>query len=351
MRGRTKKLDRHLFLETSAQILRLAGDVEIRDDINLLIKTSKKVGTSWFVKQEFEHVYVRLYDLVSIAASELADPHRPRPFPELLEEIREHLPTYLPGGRNLFHSLSVKLLAKHAQDLVTPTLIRNSFSGNRETLIRQFFSGEMFDESSCCVWKHHGLSACDRTPAPHCKLKNTCIDLKESFVAAVKTIAFAHKQESQRLKDHLDSLENAHGLDLMKILGRHPNDFGDVIIYMEVPEGWTILTRDTAFETLSQTDIKNLRLFKVRAVRRPSGRKCKIKNLSRAGKETTAFLIDYNSKGVRIRADKLAGKKGDRISLKAPEFGILKEGVIAYAETSDPRVYGIRLPFKARTAQ
>ncbi|MEK6280362.1 MAG: PilZ domain-containing protein [Acidobacteriota bacterium] len=129
-----------------------------------------------------------------------------------------------------------------------------------------------------------------------------------------------------------------------KLVGKHPGHVGDLIIFWEVPDAWTILTRDSSFKILKEAHRKNLTVYKVRRPRLPSGRDCVI-HTSRLAQPYKGILINYNSEGVRVKVPKVIVKPGEVVTITAPEFGDAQDGEVVYLDKKDKSVFALKFKF------
>lgn len=334
-----------LFMETSAQMLRLAGSPEIQRGINELVDGSSKVGTSWFVRHEFEQTYIKFYSFVAEAAGMLPNPDRSRPFEDLWEEVHYLMPMFFPGGSTLFPHLTTTMYKKFAGQLITPTILRNVFGGLKEDLERSFLQPILFNKSKCEVWRTRGSCHCHPEPGDECRLKEICIATNLDFLASATTLASARREESLWIKNNLMRLQAARGKSLLELVGSHPGHMGDLIIFWEVPDRWTVLTRDYTFKILQKAHREKIRVYMVRLPRLSSGGRCRVR-FPTAEKDVEGVLINYNAKGARIRAPLTSVKKAQTVTVTAPEFGSARVGDVAYLDPNDQFVFAVKFKFK-----
>ena len=326
-----KPLPTKLFLETSAQIQRLAGSPDMRAGINLLVNADPKpaIGTSATVKREFDHICDGLFQKLDQAALNI--PKQPAssliPFEDLLLKIKAQVSRYHPGGEDFLLFVYTKLSAKFGGQLFTVNRARNVFDGFLTWLKLGFLQEEFFDKSSCGVWEPQGSCTCDSKPDGHCRLSEIVIENRENFLATATTLAGAKRDESPRLKKILNRLETTHGKPLLELLGKNKGHVADLIIFWEVPDGWTILSRDLTFKKLGPHR-KAVDFFMVRIPRTRSDTQCKV-FIDGMAEPVDGTLINHNESGARIHAPSITVKKKQRITVSSPEFQVDREGDVS----------------------
>ena len=347
-----------LFLETSAQFHRLTGPRLIRETINKMVDGSDKVGTSWYVEREFKYVYGGFFDTVAGEVRKLSHLSRPRMFWEMWLEVDYQLPKYYAGGPKLFlwlsKTLSEALAEEFGNEPVTPLKLLNKVVGLKEFLLVNFIKRkDFFNKSSCGVWDKPCSCQCGPEPGPDCRLKEIGVDMRADFLASAKTLGAADCSESKWLRENYSRLENAHGKALLDLLGKHRDHVSDLVIFWEVPDGWTILTRDRAFGILQEALRKEVKVYTLRLPRDASGKKCRVR--PQAVPEAEGVLINYNAKGARVSADPVFVKrlrKRERVTIsakefgtdEAPELGDRRDGRVVYRDEKDMSVFAVRFP-------
>jgi len=347
-----------LFLETSAQFHRLTGPDLIRDTINVMIDGSDKVGTSWYVEREFKYVYIGFFDTVAGEVRKLSHLSRPRKFWEMWLEVDYQLPKYYAGGPKVFlwlsKTLSEALAEEFGNELVTPLTLLNRVVGHKEFLLANFIKRkDFFNKSSCGVWDKPHSCSCGPDPDADCRLKEVGVEMRSDFLAAAETLSRSNCSESKWLKENLPRLEAAHGKALLDLMGEHRDYVSDIVIFWEVPDGWTILTRDRAFGILQEALRDEVKVYTLRLPREASGEKCQVR--PQAAPEAEGVLINYNAKGARISADpvfvkRLRKREHVTISTKefgtdeAPELGYSRDGRVVYRDKKDVSVFAVRFP-------
>lgn len=340
-----KKLVPRLFLETSAQVLRLTGPPEIQRGINELVAECGELATSWFVRQEFNHTYVAFLAYVSEAIWMLPEPEQAIRFEDLWESVRYQMPRYYPGGSNLFPKLDRKVNEMFAGQAVSPSFLRNYIEGLKEGLEQNFLRDKFFDHSSCGVWVTPGSCDCYPEPGSHCRLKKTCVAMRDEFLASATTMANSRKKDESRwLSSNLEKLRATNGKAMLELVGKHPGPVGDIIIFWEVPNTWTILTRDTAYKILKNAHREKVRVFIVRAHRLPSGKSC-VLHAPTVEKPVSGVVINYHARGARIRAKSITVKPGQVVTI-SDEFGRKRSGEVVYIDKKDKSAFGLKFTFK-----
>ncbi|HEX8501804.1 MAG TPA: hypothetical protein VF659_14570 [Pyrinomonadaceae bacterium] len=334
-------------METSAQILRVAGSPMLQSGINDLVYSSGQVGTSAAVEREFENVYIRFMDSVASATRMLAGPSRSQLFEELWPEVEDLLPMFYPGGHKLLQRLTAWMFLKFGGQLVTPTFLLGVLEGHKEDLRAGFLGPVVADKSSCGVWATRGSCDCAPEPGEHCRLKEICVTKRRQFVISARRLADARprRDESKWLDANFDRLDKARGMALLEILGKHPGPVGDIVIFWEVPDGWTILTRDKTFRILQEALRARLKVYIVRLPRENSGGRCRIRPEAAAGWEE-ADLLNYTPRGARIRAPTVTLQVDESVILASPKFSEERRGNVIYVDKADRSVVGIKFPYR-----
>lgn len=338
-----------LFMETSAQILGVAGSPEMKRGINELADRAHKVGTSWFVKREFEAVLIGFYRAVALVIESLpiGNPSCPQLFQDLWQEVEPMMEMFYPGGPNLFPHLNEKMNEMYRGKYVTPVELLRSFQTHEEAAWESFRGEDHFqDRSSCGVWdSKDGKCDCAPEPREHCRLKETCVENRAAFLASAKTIADnPRRAESKWLKANLPHMHAAQGKALLELIGKRPNHVGDIVIFWEVPDGWTILTRDGAFIDLRDAHREQLEVYIVRLPRYKNGGECEVR-YERNGEKFDGDLLDYTAKGARVRVTSAHVRDRARViiysdKLRPPE----RRGKVLYHDDEDKDAFGVKLP-------
>jgi hypothetical protein len=336
-----------VFMETSAQILRITGSPEMKRGINELVSQAQKVGTSWFVKREFEVVLIAFYRAVALAIESLPDgnPSCPQLFQDLWQEIEPMMEMFYPGGPNLFPHLNEKMNEVYRGKYVTPVELLRSFQTHEEAAWAMFLGEEHFqDRSSCGVWdSKDGTCDCAPEPREHCRLKETCVRNREDFLASAETLSGANCAESPWFKANLPLMKDAQGKALLELIGKHPNHVGDLVIFWEVPDGWTLLTRDRCFRKLRDAHRKQLEVYMVRLPRRMNGGECLVRYKG-DGEGFVGDLLDYTAKGARISVTSTYVRDGARVIISSKKYMRERRGKVLYHDNEDEHAFGVKLP-------
>jgi hypothetical protein len=328
-----------LFLETTAQILRFQGTPEIQGDIKRVIDATKKnagrIGTSAHVKREFDYVINEFFREVQERIGLLPDQAKDQPCNRLWREVEGLMPIFFIGGYSLLQNLSAIIYTLYGGRLVRPIFLQNVVDGLKEIAVRSFVGEILDDKSTCEVWKLPGgsCSLCGTEPSERCRLKDTCVINRTNFLASTTTLAQAGCAESKWLKNNLETLRKLEGKALHEFLGKHPGHLGDSIIFWEVPDGWSILSRDIAFQTLRDEHRKEIEFLMVRIPRKESGNSCKIRPQG-SDDEVDGVLDNYNSRGARVHAPEIRLRARQRIALEAQELGSRGGEVTKFRERS-----------------
>jgi hypothetical protein len=133
-------------------------------------------------------------------------------------------------------------------------------------------------------------------------------------------LASGRYAESGWLKNNLEHLRTLEGKALLEFIGKHPGHVGDLIIFWEVPDGWTILSRDRAFQILTDKHRNEIDFFMVRMPRYTSSKACKLRHESEAA-EIEGVLDNYNSQGARIHAPGITARARQRMIIQSEKLG------------------------------
>jgi predicted nucleic acid-binding Zn ribbon protein len=131
-------------------------------------------------------------------------------------------------------------------------------------------------------------------------------------------------------------------LELIESVGRKPGHFGDIIIFWEVPDCWTILTRDKTF-TLLQTKTKRaVRIYYVRMPRIVCSDQCDV-IVSLNEQRYSAIMIDFSATGLCLKCDAPLGSINSVVGVAGPRLNGFREGRIVRAQqTPEGMFYGIK---------
>ena len=138
------------------------------------------------------------------------------------------------------------------------------------------------------------------------------------FLATATTLAQAKREESRHILKILERLQAAEGKPLLELLGKHRAQVGDLIIFWEVPDGWTILSRDRTFEILKNKYRAGIDFYMVRLPRYASGHRCMIRRDGIA-EDVGGVLMNYNARGARVQAPIIVSER-QRITIEAQEI-------------------------------
>lgn len=346
-----------LFLETSAQFHRLTGPPSIQKIIKEMIDGSAKVGTSWYVEREFKFVYGKFFDTVAGEVRKLSHLSRPREFWEMWREVDYQLRQYYTGGPKLYlwlvTTLSEALIEEFGNEPITPLKLLNKVVGRKEVLLANFVKRkDFFNKSSCGAWDEPRSCSCGPEPDADCRLKEIGVEMRSDFLASAKTLGAADCSESKWLRENYSLLEATHGKALLDLMGEHRDHVSDIVIFWEVPDGWTILTRDRSFGILKKVRRDKVKVYTLRLPRDASGQRCIIR--PEATPEAEGVLINYNAKGALVSADPVLVKKlrkRERVIIsakdfgadEAPELGDSRDGRVVYRK-EDASAFAVRFP-------
>lgn len=318
-----------LFIETSAQILRLQGPGIIQQEIRQLIddtrKNSGQIGTSAHVKREFDYVVNGFFDEVQARIALLTDPETDRPIEQLWREVRDiQMPQFFVGGRSLLTDMGDYITDLYKGRWVRPMFLSSVVATYRARVMRGFKAfkvDQFFDKSSCEVWDppKGTCSSCDSEPSSECRLKDTCAPDRSNFLAWLNTLAVSDCDERDWLSKNLKTLSSLEGKALHGFIAEHPGHVGDAIIFSEVPDGWTILSRDKAFQILKNKYRDGIEFFMVRIPRQASGKACKLRPEG-AADDVEGILDNYNSRGARVHAPDMKVRPRQRIDIQSEEL-------------------------------
>jgi len=350
-----KTLPAKLFLETSAQILRLQGQPEIKGQIVDLIAQVQRnsaclVGTSVHVKREFDAVYEKFFNELEGRIASLTNPALERPFENLWHEVLGLMAQSYTGGHSLLDDLTIMFMGRYAGRRVPPTFLQSIVTAIKADLSENFLRGDFFDfdKSTCQVWETRGRCfKCKPEPDEACKLRLITVDNRANFLASGATIRDARprRKESKWFQKNLDRLHGLEGKALHEFLGKHPNPTGDPVIFWEVPDGWTILSRDTTFQILRDAHRKELGFYMVRLPRTICDHACKVRAVDANG-DVDARLISYNSNGARVRSENFKPTEGQAVLVTAPQLGSTRYGKISKKDESLPGTFGVKFILK-----
>jgi len=339
-----KPLPTKLFLETSAQLQRLVGTDKMQEGINALIYAEPKpaIGTSAAVKREFERICDGVFQKLEEAARTL---HKPPaafvPFDDLLLEIKRQVGQYYPSEPELLIFIYTKLSAKFGRELFTINRVRAVFDALKNQLKLGFLEDELFDKSSCGVWDQ-GFCSCDSMPGGRCRLEEIVVENRENFIASATTLAGANREESPRLQKILDRLKATEGKALGALLGKNRAAVVNLIIFWEVPDEWTILSRKLTFKILEAEHRPTVDFFMARLPRITSNTSCTIR-IDGMETEVEGKLLNHNAEGARIRAPSVVVETGQRVTVTSQDLSGERTGEVSEFDLeSDKSNFGLK---------
>jgi hypothetical protein len=343
-----------LFFETSAQIARLlTGSSEMLRGIEELTQATPKVGSSMFVLSEFTAVVGRMYSDVSGALEQLSGPNRQRSIFDMWKEVVECLRYSVSGGAKLLSDFSAELSRRYGSRLVSPNEVRTFVNGQRLILLEYFFlfhgtdirtAKTFFDNSTCCAWKDSEADPCLGNPTSECKLQRLCVSNREMFLASIKVLANANREESDWLAKNLQKLSDLNTLSLLRRVGEKPGHFGDVIIFMETPSNWILFSKDKTFHLLREKLRTDIAVFNVRLPRIPLSANCTVRLLNRKRGPMDGRIVDYCANGMQLISDGHLAGKGARVVVSTAAFPGNKYGTIVRSKKEKSGMsFGIRI--------
>lgn len=270
------------------------------------------------------------------------------------QEVLHLVPSpFVPGGQRLLAVVSTKFAARYAGRMVPPREVVNFLNGQLAGLTRSFFvlkgaefceSDQLADSSSCCVWPNTKIAACTDQPGPDCQLRVLCLDRRSDFFASVTSLANARQfRESRHLSETLAALRDLEGKLLLEQIGQHPDAFGDLIIFWEVPSNWTVLTRDRSFSFLRERHRGDIDVYHVRLPRILSGAACKVELVQAARRETVAGVLrDYTSLEACVVAPRALAAVNARLTVTSAPIGSRRGRVTRIDPTEIGVEHGIR---------
>jgi hypothetical protein len=347
-----------LFLETSAQIARLLGSQPIRDDVAQLCARFRNVGTSKFVMAEFDEVIGGLMRTVAQALRLLPDRDRERQFDELWKEASDLLPRYY-SGQSLAGLFALSMSRRLGPDPICPRYLWNTLEAQIELLRGRFYRvGKLdmaqrktvFDRTSCCLWEVKRTRACARNDADaNCKLHQTCWTQRISFESAVERLTRTQIDEKTVLTRQLPLLALIEDpFEYLMTVTRHPNAFGDILILSEVPEDWSLLTKDRAFSLLCDHQRRNIEVLMVRLPRRKMDVHAEVKREFAGPVGGEIRVENKTSRDLGLTTTTRIGARRTKVTVRVEEEWY--DGVVACEEqdaSSGTYHYGIRIKPRA----
>ncbi|WP_324314813.1 hypothetical protein [Povalibacter sp.] len=320
-----------------------------------LCERFNQVGTSAFVEAEFNALIFGFMKAVVTALARLPNRDREQAFSEIWNEVLDLLPAYYPG-KSLTQRFSHALADRFRETPVSPRYIENTLQAQMRLLKGRFgvigrrnmrSLGTVFDRTSCCLWQSSTSSRCEREDVEgECRLHGNCWRERSACEAAVQCLAQAPVEEKEILSKRLPQLMSATDpFEFLKIITHHPNAFGDVLIFSEVPERWSLLTKDYSFFRLHKELDRPVEVLKVRLPRTRVQQHCQV----RIGKESSPMIVEgmienASPRDLGVRTTQPLGRKNAPVAVH--HDGRWCIGRIARIE--DPaadgsRMYGIRV--------
>ena len=254
-------------LDTSAQIRRVFGSIRAKSYIEATV-AGHVPATTTHIRREFTEVVGGCYRLVHSALTR--QPPGQFEISELwrmaIETIRQ---SRVPGGPKHLSEVAVAVShAFHGRQVEART-VANWMMGQHDLAMRSFFlvgnasidPARVADCTSCCHWETGPAPRCRVEPTPgRCRLKTCSLDQKDYFEKTVATVAGSRAEESAGIAEALKHLQKSAGVKYLAVICRRPNQFGDVLIFHEVPSGALFVTFDRLFGTLLAAHPKDLRV-------------------------------------------------------------------------------------------
>jgi hypothetical protein len=342
-----------LFLETSAQIARLLESKSIRSNIEELCRRFGRVGTSAFALAEFEANIGGFMKTVAAVLKRLPHRDRERRFDQLWLEVEDLLPYWYPG-KALASKFALAMMQRYRR--VSPAYLEKTLEAQRSLLIGRFTvvggvdmrkGNTMFDRTSCCLWEVRTAANCERADQAHsCRLRGNCWAEREKFEETVRYLSGARVEESTVLKEKVSQLSAiTDHFSYLKAITNTPNAFGDILILSEVPEKWSLLTKDYAFVKLQQHQSRDVEVLKVRLPRKRRAGTCSVRPVEAQNAEPVieATLVNESARDVGLVSSVRIGRCKSRVAVMID--GIWRKGYVAREEVrrGGGYAYGIRI--------
>ena len=317
----TRCRGRGLFLETSAQIDRFLACEPIRKDIRRLCAKFDRVGTSAFVAAEFDEVVGKFMLAAQEALCCVPNPDKRREFSDIWLEVGQALP-FKYRGKSLATQFALHMARRHKEPL-TPNFLINTIRSQWEILQTAFYRvgkwdmrqcHTVFDGTTCCLWKREEEPACVH-PKAHvgCRLGETCWKNRQVFESAVRMLSNKRVSERRALTEALEKLVKCQdSFEYLSTVTAVPNAFGDILIFFEVPDGWSLLTKDHAYEFLNEHHGSELDVLRVRFPRKRRTVSCRVR--TEAG-EVAARVRNVSPNGLLIAGKKPLGPIGAEVTV------------------------------------
>jgi hypothetical protein len=205
----------------------------------------------------------------------------------------------------------------------------------------------MFDRTSCCLWEVRSAANCERADQAHsCRLRGNCWAEREKFEETVRYLSDRRVEESRVLKEKVSQLSAiTDHFSYLKAITNTPNAFGDILILSEVPEKWSLLTKDYAFVELQQHQSRDVEVLKVRLPRKRRAGTCTVRRVDEQDTQTVieATLVNESPRDVGLRTSVRIGRCKSRVEVLID--GTWRTGYVAREETrrGGGYSYGIRI--------
>lgn len=314
-----------LFLETSAQIARLLEGKESREGVMQLCRRFERVGTSAFVLAEFEAVICGFMRSVAAALGRLRNRDGERRFDEIWHEVLGLLPAYYPG-QSLASRFALAMSHRCQGSAVSPRYLENVLRAQVKLLLGRICrigkidmraAKTVFDRTSCCLWMQKSPQRCVRREgAERCNLHRNCWEQRKSFEQAVRCLVGTRVSEKAVLTNKLPLLiDCVNAFSYLQTITASPNAFGDILILSEVPDHWSILTKDYAFAKLQQDQQRDIEVLKVRLPKRKVRGACQVRIDSGEPHIIKAQLENMSSRDIGLRSTERIGPCRCRIAV------------------------------------
>jgi hypothetical protein len=345
--------DGGLFFETTALVKNIVSGPETKGGILDSAMRFDVLATSKFARCEFEHVMMACYNTVIGSLRKYVRQNQPIPFNDLFGDALDFLPApRVAGGESLLAMLTVNLKDRFGNDLVTARRVILELEGELNNVLACFLvvgSREVRDDfdldaASCCAWPagFPGRARCEHHPGENCRLKLSVIDKREGFFDCVRALRDSSLDEARGLKKIYQELQAAAGLKLLQMIGTYPGDFGDVIIFWEVPAGWAVLTRDRSFKLMSKYR-SDVAVYRIRARRHQLSEPVEIHFSVNRRKGT---LRNYSMSGALIHLPGPPLQLKSYVELRSATLGVRRARVIRRGE--ERGTYGLYFPGKIK---
>jgi len=301
-----------------------------------------------FVSAEYRYVVRIFYECASWAFEQLDGSNGLKPPAgdgRFLRLFKSRLPTFTSGAWDLlgvYGETFARQIQNEPQRFETREQLRaNQAAAQRALSCLTGVPVEGAGEAKSCSWSEWFEPAFCKTPHPgNCGLKDILEPLlsdqagREALLHALTMLASQQLAESPAIDNRLPAIDKALGEpdpvhDLVVIVTRSDNIFGDLLVFLEAPVGAEILSTDRAFDVLARSDLPERRRRPTRSgPPRQDGEKkpCTIRPSS--GSPLTGQLEDWSpsSAGVSgILPDML--KREEWVEIETVHFGKRKAQV------------------------